>query len=222
MSKTVKIRNIDELSIATIRTQDQTGLEEYTTNATGWGNYICINRIIQLYNYLQENYNFKKTVILAGASMGGCTLGALLYKKPFPIAFGLGVGAVPGVKIMFENSSETYKKSIRAAYGMNKDGSDDVNIANFVNGYDWYNMGSVGEQKIGFPNLYMYYGNDGTWRNNFQGETTYPEIVGKLISGGSYSFMKQAGTTDVDAHATDKIYTLAINDKIFEKELGII
>ena len=210
------------ISIATIRTQDQTGLEEYTTNATGWGNFICINRIVQLYNYLQENYNFKKTVILAGASMGGCTLGALLYKKPFPIAFGLGVGAVPGVKIMFENSSESYKKSIRAAYDMNKDGSDDVNIANFINGYDWYNMGSVGEQKIGFPNLYMYYGNDSTWRNNFQGETTYPEIVGKLISGGSYSFMKQAGTTDIDAHATDKIYTLAINDKIFEKELGII
>lgn len=209
------------ISIATIRMQDQTGLDEYTTNATGWGNYICINRAIKLYNYLQENYNFKKSVIIAGASMGGCTLGALLYKKPFPIAFGLGVGAVPGVKIMFKNSSESYKKSIRAAYGMNADGSDDSNIADFVKGYDWYDMGLVGEQKIGYPNLYMYYGNDSTWRTNFQGETEYPKIVASLMGGGSFSIMKQAGTTDTDDHATDKIYTLAISDKVFEKELGI-
>lgn len=212
------------ISRAVIRTQDEESTP-YTTNATGWGNEVCISRTIKLYNYLMEHYNFKKTVILAGLSMGGLTMGYLAYKKPFPIAFCLGCGPVPGVEIMFNNSSTTYKASIRAAYGMSADGSDDANIADFVKGYDWYKMGLIdlttAKYKVGFPNFYLYYGNDSTFRNNFGGVAQYTEVYNALINGGSYSIMEQAGTTDVDGHATKKCYELAITDGVFERELGI-
>ena len=208
------------ISLAVIRTQDEE-TAPYTTDATGWGNDVCVARTIKLYNYLMERYNFKRTVILAGESMGGCTMGALAYKKPFPIAFCLGCGPVPGVKIMFQNSSSAYKASIRAAYRMAEDGSDDANISSFVKGFDWYDMGLIDGKKIGFPNFYMYYGNDSTFRVNFGGVTAYQAIVDSFISAGSYSVMGQAGTTDVDGHATDKCFALAISDGVFEREIGI-
>ena len=208
------------VSLAVIRTQDEE-TAPYTTNATGWGNKVCISRTIKLYDYLMERYNFRRSVILAGESMGGCTMGALAYKKPFPIVFCLGCGVVPSVDTMFQNSSETYKASIRAAYNMSADGSDDADIATFVQGYDWYDMGLVDNKKIGYPNFYMYYGNDSTFRVNFGGVAAYQSIVNSFLSAGSYSLMKQAGTTDVDGHATDKCFALAISDGIFERELGL-
>lgn len=87
-----------------------------------------------------EYYNFEPTIILAGESMGGLTMGQLAYKKPFPIYFCLGLGIVPGVKIIFNNAASR-RPAIRNAYGMNENGDDDAEIAKFVQGNDWYDMG---------------------------------------------------------------------------------
>ena len=205
-------------------------LQDYTTapfgsKASGWGNDITYHRILWLYNYLMEHYNFEPTVILAGGSMGGLTMGQLAYKKPFPIYFCLGLGVVPGVKIIFNNAASR-RPAIRNAYGMNENGDDDAEIAKFVQGNDWYDMGLINVSdsniRVGFPNYYLYYGNDGTFRFDFGGITQYEELYNSFINGGVYSIMKQVGQTDVDGHATDKIWDKAIEDKVFENELGII
>lgn len=197
----------------------------FGSNASGWGNDITYYRILWLYNYLIEHYNFEPTVILVGESMGGLTMGQLAYKKPFPIYFCLGLGIVPGVKIIFNNAAGR-RPAIRNAYGMNENGDDDAEIAKFVQGNDWYDMGLINVSdsniRVGFPNFYLYYGNDNTFRVDFGGITQYKELYNSFINGGVYSIMEQVGQTDVNGHATDKIWDKAIEDKVFENELGII
>ena len=197
----------------------------FGSNASGWGNDITYNRILWLYNYLMEHYNFEPTVILAGESMGGLTMGQLAYKKPFPIYFCLGLGIVPGVKIIFNNAASR-RPAIRNAYGMNENGDDDAEIAKFVQGNDWYDMGLINVSdsniRVGFPNFYLYHGDDNTFRVDFGGITQYKELYNSFINGGVYSIMKQVGQTDVDGHATSKIWDKAIEDKVFENELGIV
>lgn len=196
----------------------------FGSNASGWGNDITYHRILWLYNYLMEYYNFEPTIILAGESMGGLTMGQLAYKKPFPIYFCLGLGIVPGVKIIFNNAASR-RPAIRNAYGMNENGDDDAEIAKFVQGNDWYDMGLIKSDsniRVGFPNFYLYHGDDNTFRVDFGGITQYKELYNSFINGGVYSIMKQVGQTDVDGHATDKIWDKAIEDKVFENELGIV
>lgn len=212
------------IGYAVIQIQDYT-TAPFGSNASGWGNDITYYRILWLYNYLIEHYNFEPTVILAGESMGGLTMGQLAYKKPFPIYFCLGLGIVPGVKIIFNNAAGR-RPAIRNAYGMNENGDDDAEIAKFVQGNDWYDMGLINVSdsniRVGFPNFYLYYGNDNTFRVDFGGITQYKELYNSFINGGVYSIMEQVGQTDVDGHATDKIWDKAIEDKVFENELGII
>ena len=212
------------IGYAVIQIQDYT-TAPFGSNASGWGNDITYYRILWLYNYLMEYYNFEPTIILAGESMGGLTMGQLAYKKPFPIYFCLGLGIVPGVKIIFNNAASR-RPAIRNAYGMNENGDDDAEIAKFVQGNDWYDMGLINVSdsniRVGFPNFYLYYGNDNTFRVDFGGITQYKELYNSFINGGVYSIMEQVGQTDVDGHATDKIWDKAIEDKVFENELGII
>lgn len=211
------------IGYAVIQIQDYTG-EPFGSKASGWGNDITYYRILWLYNYLMEHYNFEPTVILAAGSMGGLTMGQLAYKKPFPIYFCLGLGIVPGVEIIFNNAMSR-RPAIRNAYGMNQNGDDDAEITKFVQGNDWYNMGlfsiSGKDIRIGFPNLYLYYGNDNTFRVDFGGTEQYKKLYDSLINGGVYSIMEEVGDTDVDGHATYKIWDKAIEDKVFENELGI-
>lgn len=211
------------IGYAVIQIQDYT-TAPFGSNASGWGNDITYYRILWLYNYLMKYYNFEPTIILAGESMGGLTMGQLAYKKPFPIYFCLGLGIVPGVKIIFNNAASR-RPAIRNAYGMNENGDDDAEIAKFVQGNDWYDMGLIKSDsniRVGFPNFYLYYGDDYTFRVDFGGITQYKELYNSFINGGVYSIMKQVGQTDVDGHATNKIWDKAIEDKVFENELGII
>lgn len=128
------------------------------------------------------------------------------------------------MKIIFNNAASR-RPAIRNAYGMNENGDDDAEIAKFVQGNDWYDMGLIKSDsniRVGFPNFYLYYGDDNTFRVDFDGITQYKELYNSFINGGVYSIMKQVGQTDVDGHATDKIWDKAIEDKVFENELGII
>lgn len=212
------------IGYAVIQIQDYT-TAPFGSNASGWGNDITYYRILWLYNYLMEYYNFEPTIILAGGSMGGLTMGQLAYKKPFPIYFCLGLGVVPGVKIIFNNAAGR-RPAIRNAYGMNENGDDDAKIAKFVQGNDWYDMGLINISdsniRVGFPNFYLYYGNDNTFRVDFGGITQYEKLYKSFINGGVYSIMEQVGAIDEDGHATDMIWDKAIEDKVFENELGII
>lgn len=212
------------IGYAVIQIQDYT-TAPFGSNASGWGNDITYYRILWLYNYLMEYYNFEPTIILAGGSMGGLTMGQLAYKKPFPIYFCLGLGVVPGVKIIFNNAAGR-RPAIRNAYGMNENGDDDAEIAKFVQGNDWYDMGLINISdsniRVGFPNFYLYYGNDNTFRVDFGGITQYEKLYKSFINGGVYSIMEQVGAIDEDGHATDMIWDKAIEDKVFENELGII
>lgn len=212
------------IGYAVIQIQDYV-TSPFGSNASGWGNDITYYRIIWLYNYLMEHYNFEESVILAGGSMGGLTMGQLAYKKPFPIYFCLGLGIVPGVKIIFNNAASR-RPAIRNAYGMDENGENDAEIAKFVQGNDWYDMGLINISdsniRVGFPNFYLYYGNDNTFRVDFGGIAQYEKLYKSFINGGVYSIMEQVGEINEDGHATVKIWDKAIEDKVFENELGII
>ncbi|MDH6304599.1 hypothetical protein M2459_001334 [Parabacteroides sp. PF5-5] len=210
------------ITLASIQIQDS--YQEPFAGNTGWGNGETVTRVIKLYNYLQSTYNLHQSVILSGASMGGLTMGQLLYRKPFPIVFGLGVGPVPGIEIIW-NNSPARRAIIRNSYGMAADGSDDANLLEYIKGNDWYKMGmlTIGDDKVkvGFPNTYMYYGSDNTFRAEFGGVAQYEEIANALLNAGVYTIVKQVGVTDTDGHATTLIYQQAIDDGVFNAELGI-
>ena len=208
----------NNIGFASIDIQDYVS-EPFESDASGWGNYITYNRIIQLYNYLAENYAVKG-IIMAGSSMGGLTMGEIAYRKPFSILFCLGLGAVPGVEIIWDNSPSR-RPAIRNAYGMNPDGTDDSEISEFTSGYDWYKMGMTADnKKIGFTNMYLYYGDDNTFRTDFGGVAQYTELRDAILAAGTYCAIKQVGSTDT-GHADASIWDDFISDNIFTKELGL-
>ena len=209
-----------KINYACLNIQDQS-VAPFTTDATGWGNYIAYNRILKFYNYLTSNYNFKKSVIIAGGSMGGLTMGELAYKKPFPIAFCLGIGPVPGLEIIW-NNAPSRRPAIRNSFGMPADGSDDVSLSTYIQGYDWYKMGKLDfgtySVKVGFPNLYMLYGIDNTFNVDFGGVTQYNEIRDMINKSGVYCLVS---TNNAASHADPTLYDHAISLEIFGKELGV-
>lgn len=208
------------ISYAIIKIQDQ-AYAPFNTRASGWGNEISYNRILKLYNYLMANFNFHKTVILAGGSMGGLTMGRLAYMKPFPISFCLGIGIVPGVKIIWNNSVNR-REPIRNSFGMAANGSDDANLSTFTQGYDWFDMGmlTIGSDKIkvGFPNFYLFHGTDATFTNEFGGLPQYEILRDSLLKSGVYSVIGTDGST---SHSSPTLFDYAIAQGVFERELGI-
>ena len=213
----------NKINVAAIQYQDlnNTGIIGDGFNKYAWGNYTQFAHVIALYNYMQSHYNLHKTVVIAGISMGGLAMGALAYKKTFPIAFCLGVGAVPSLKKMWDNGGEQRKVPIRAAYGMAVDGSDDANVDTFFEGHDWWNMGmlTIGtdKYKIGFPNVYLYYGVDSVFNTDFGGLQTYSELCQSLLNGGVYSKIERVG----DGHANPEIWTRSVVEDIWHNELGV-
>ena len=206
------------ISIATLTYQ--AALYGSETANTGWGNDVCYNAICDLYAYLTAKYPFRKDVIIAGGSMGGLTMGQIAYKRPFPIRFCLGVGPAPGLAICWANANSTIKTAMRSAYGLASDGSEDSQFATKSQGYDWRTMGWVGtgndSQKLGYPNVYLYYGNDEVISGLFGGVTNYNTLRDALLNAGVYSMVKSIGNT---GHASVNIFLEAIEDGVFEREL---
>lgn len=206
------------ISIATLAYQAPLyGSEE---SNTGWGNDVCYNAICDLYAYLMAKYPFRKDVIIAGGSMGALTMGQIAYKKPFPIRFCLGVGPAPGLNIVWQHAGNVIKPAMRKAYGLADDGSEDSQFPTVSQGYDWRTMGWVGagesSQKLGFPNVYLYYGNDDVIAGLFGGVTNYNTLRDALLNAGVYSVVKSIGDT---GHASVNIFLEAIEDGVFEREL---
>ena len=151
-------------------------------------------------------------------------MGAFAYKKPFPITFCLGIGPVPSLMTFWTNGNADRKAAIRAAYGMHSDGSDDANAATYFQGHDWWNMGRLTidgvNYKVGFPNVYLYYGNDATFRDLFGGTTKYNELCQSLKNGGVYSKTEQVGANNT-VHDTNTIWTQSVIENIWHNELGV-
>ena len=208
------------ISIATLTYQ--AALYGAETANTGWGNDVCYNAICDLYAYLMAKYPFRKDVIIAGGSMGGLTMGQIAYKRPFPIRFCLGVGAATGLAICWANAGSVIKPAMREAYGLASDGSEDAQFATVSQGYDWRTMGWVGtgnsSQKLGYPNVYFYYGNDDVIAGLFGGVTNYETLRDALLNAGVYSIVKSIGNT---GHASVNIFLEAVSDGVFNRELNV-
>jgi hypothetical protein len=211
-------------NIAIITTQGQDEVSApFTTNASGWGNYVQLQRYIALYKYAMDNYNLSPNIIISAGSMGGLVAGQLMYNKPFPITAAFLAGPVPDLSYIFANGGASRYEAIRNAYGMAADGSDDANLETFIQGYDWYDMGLVDisgtKYKFGFPRIYIEVGNgDSTFSVDFGGTAKYMEIVNAIKAAGGYiQYHEISGVT----HNADDCYDKFISDGLFEKELGI-
>lgn len=209
----------NKINVATI--SYQTTL--YGESCEAWGSDAAYNAIVDLYTYLMGNYGFRRDVILAGGSMGGLAMGQLAYKRPFPIRCCLGFGIVPGLDICWERSSEyspTIKARIRQTFGLAADGSQDSLYAQKSIGYDYRKYGwiTIGETdyKVGFPNFYIYYGNDSTISGLFGGVENYNVMCQAFINAGMYSVVKSVGTV---VHDSPTIWDAYVQDNIFYKEL---
>ena len=208
---------------ACIAVQEET-VPTFTTDKLGWGNYSHYNRQVQLYKYVMDNYGdyFQKSVIVLGASMGMLAAGQLMYKKPFPIMFGISLGGVPDLSYIW-GSTNNRKPAIRAAYGMAEDGSDDANIEQFIQGRDWYDMGRVvsttNTYKVGFANLYMYLGTgEPVGTVEFGGMPKYNEIRDSLKAAGVIATTQEFPTY---GHADERLYDAVLADGVVEIELGL-
>ena len=213
----------NNISFAVISGQDEVS-SPFTTSASGWGNDIYLQRYLSLYKYCTDNYNFNKSVILAGASMGGLAMGHFAYTKPFPILFCLGVGPVPDLELIFNTGGASRKEPIRNAYGMDAGGADDAQLSEFLQGYDWFKKGllNIGgtNHKIFDSHLYMYLGTgDTTATVEFGGITKYNAIRDMINLTGGYCVTKDLGAGET--HASNAIWDEFLDDEIFLKELGI-
>lgn len=212
----------NNIAIITTNGQDEIAAP-FTTNASGWGNEVQSQRYIALYKYCQSNYNLSSNVILVCGSMGGLVAGQFMYYKPFPIIACFMAGPVPDLSYIFANGGTSRQEPIRNAYGMASDGSDDVNLEDFIQGYDWYDMGLVDvagtNYKFGFPKIYIEVGTgDGTFTTDFGGTVKYTEIVDAIESAGGYIHYNEIPSV---SHAADECYDNFISKEFFEKELGI-
>ena len=218
----VSFAKANKISYAVIAGQDEVSAP-FTTNATGWGNYVYNYRYKQLYDYLMSHYNFHSSVILAGSSMGGLTMGNFAYNKQIPTLFCLGIGPVPSLEYIFINGGDSRKEPIRQAYGMADDGSDDDNLKEFIQGYDWFSMGLVETTdkvyKLGFPPMYLYLGTgDTTSQEDFGGIEKYTEIQTAIKNAGGLCTVTDIGDYP---HNDPHIWDVILADNIFLKELGI-
>lgn len=211
-------------NIAIITTQGQDEVSApFMTNASGWGNYVQLQRYVALYKYCQDNYNLSSNVILSAGSMGGLIAGQILYNKPFPITAAILIGPVPDLSYIFANGGESRRAPIRNAYGMASDGSDDANLEMFIQGYDWFDLGLIEvsgvKYKIGFPRIYIYIGTgDTTFNVDFGGTTKFNELVNSLKAAGGYVSYTEIGLV---SHAATECFDQVIIDRVFEKELGL-
>lgn len=211
----------NNIAVITTQGQDET-VAPFTTNASGWGNTVQIERYLKLYDYIQSNFNVTNTVILSCASMGGLVAGHFAYTKPFPISLCLFGGPVPDLSYMFLNGGATREAAIRNSYGMASNGSEDAQLETFIQGYDWFDMGRIDVSgtfyKTGFPRIYLYVGNnDGTFTNDFGGTAKFNEITDAIENAGGFLEYKEV----VDTHAGDLVFDLFISDGVIAIELGI-
>ena len=155
----------NNIAIITTTGQDESAAP-FTTNASGWGNYVQLQRYIALYKYCQDTYNLSTNIILSCGSMGGLVAGQILYNKPFPVTAAFLAGPVPDLSYIFANGGVSRKEPIRNAYGMDAGGLDDANLELFIQGYDWYDLGLVDVSgtlyKFSFPKIYIEVGNGDT------------------------------------------------------------
>lgn len=212
----------NKISFACISGQDETAAP-FSTAASGWGGPIHYARVLRLHQYLMDNYNLRREVIVAGASMGGLVMGQLAYNKPFPIRFCLGVGPVPSLEYIFDNGGSSRQVPIRNAFGMDAGGSDDANLAEFTQGQDWYKMGmlDIGGtlHKVGFPRLYLYLGTGDTTANvDFGGIAKYEEIRDAIRAAGGFCVTKDVGAV---SHADATIYDAFLADGVMDAELEL-
>jgi len=211
----------NNIAIISTQGQDETAAP-FTTNASGWGNYVHLQRYIALYKYAMDNFNLSPNIILNCTSMGGLIAGQLMYNKPFPITAAFLCGPVPDLSYIFANGGASRQEPIRNSYGMDAGGADDANLEQFIQGYDWYDLGLVNVSgtvyKFGFPKIYIVVGNDdSTFTVDFGGTAKYMEIVNAIKAAGGYISYKEIVATHADSLCFDEL----INDGVFEKELGI-
>jgi pimeloyl-ACP methyl ester carboxylesterase len=211
-------------NIAIISTQGQDEVSSpFTSNASGWGNYVQLQRYVSLYKYAQDHFNISSNVILVGASMGGLVAGQFMYNKPFPITACFMVGPVPDLSYIFNNGGNSRKEAIRNSFGMSSDGSDDGNLENFIQGYDWFDLGMVDlsgtKYKFGFPRFYIVTGTgDSTFTTDFGGTAKYNEIINAIESSGGFVNYDEIPNV---SHAASECYDLIINNSYIKKELGL-
>jgi pimeloyl-ACP methyl ester carboxylesterase len=211
----------NKISYATIQMQDQVSTP-FTSNASGWGNEVCLRRVVDLYHYCMRHYNFHPEIILCGRSMGGLTMGHLAYTKPFPIKFLLGIGPVPSLNFIFNAGNASRKPPIRNAFGMAADGSQDAQLTNFTQGYDWFSKGTVDvagtKWKDLGPHLYIFAGMDATFTSEFGGTDKYTELKDAINRTGGYCFYQEKSGV---GHDDNSLFDDAITAGVFLKEMGI-
>ena len=198
----------------------------YGRDNRAWGSDDSYNAHVDLYNYLVNEYGFRRDCIIVGGSMGGLTMGQLAYKKPFPIRFCLGVGPAPGLKICFDEAKEhgytSIANMIRTVYGLALDGSEDADFDEASQGHDWRTMGlftiDSSPYKVGYPNLYIYYGVDDVTMFLFGGAENYDLLVNSLNNAGVYAMSKSLGAV---GHADFSAFTQSITDGVWDKELSL-
>ena len=196
----------------------------YGEPCVAWGSDAAYNAIIDLYNFLMANFGLKKDVILAGGSMGGLAMGQLAYKQPFPIRCCIGLGIVPGLDICWENSTTAsptnIKPKIRQTFGLAADGSEDYLYYEKSVGYDYRKYGWITvnetDYKTGYPNFYLYYGNDSVISGLFGGVENYNSMAQALINAGVYSEVKSAGNF---IHDDPRIWLAYLEDNVLYKEI---
>lgn len=212
------------ISYACIDGQDES-IPTFTTDKLGWGNYSHVNRTVQLYGHLMENYSFQTNVIIVGDSMGGLVMGHLAYSRQIPISFCIGIGPVPDLSYIFTASATVgtdRRPAIRAAYGMAQDGSDDSQLETFIQGYDWYDMGLIdvsgAEYKVGYNSTYLYLGTADSTSVQFGGIAKYNEIRDAIRNAGGV-----CNTTELPSlsHDNDAIWSTVVVDDVIGRELGI-
>lgn len=212
----------NNIVLAIINIQDET-TAPFTTMASGYGNPITVNRLIDLYEWCQRYLNVDASVVLQGQSMGGLTVGVMAAMKHIPVRFLLQIGSTPDLLYRFQNASgSNVLDMIRNAYGMDMGGADDANAEDFFKGNDWHKLNTLTIDssfvKTAYPPTYIYVGNGDTVFDQFGGTAKFEEVRDMILAGG-----QRCTYTEVNGvvHGAASLWDNVLADGIFDKELKL-
>jgi hypothetical protein len=105
---------------------------------------------------------------------------------------------------------------------MAADGSQDAQLTNFTQGYDWFSKGTVDvagtKWKDLGPHLYIFAGMDATFTSEFGGTDKYTELKDAINRTGGYCFYQEKSGV---GHDDNSLFDDAITAGVFLKEMGI-
>ena len=146
--------------------------------------------------------------------MGGLTMGQFLFSNEIPVKFSIGIGPVPSLEKIW-NNSERRRSIIANSFDLTKvDNMDSI-----FKKYDWAHLLKTPSDTIlQQPNVYLYYGIDNVFNNEFGGIDQYKKLSTHLQNNGFNTIIK---TNNSKGHASPTLYEIAITDSVFNKELKL-